>query len=203
MSCSPFDLKDYFLRELPDPQRLQVEAHITSCPACREELDRLGLTEAALKALGEEEIPQRIAFVSDPVFELSGWRRWWSAFWNSAPRLGFASAAMVSTAILVSAFTRPAPAPAPVTPASVVAGAVGDRITGDEIDRRIQAAVAESEARQGRKTEQMVKAMETRSQRQIEAMRLAAAHELDYYQRNERVLAASYGSRRLEGGTFR
>ena len=28
MSCSPFDLKDYFLKELADPQRRQVEAHV-------------------------------------------------------------------------------------------------------------------------------------------------------------------------------
>jgi len=44
MSCSPFDLKDYFLKELADPQRRQVEAHVKSCEPCREELDRLQLT---------------------------------------------------------------------------------------------------------------------------------------------------------------
>ena len=109
MSCSPFDLRDYFLKELTDPQQRQVEAHVKDCPACREELERLRLTEAALFSLREEEIPQRIAFVSDPVFEPSGWRRWWAAFWGSSARLGFASAAMLSVAILVSALTRPVP----------------------------------------------------------------------------------------------
>ena len=32
MSCSPFDLKDYFLEELADPQQRQVEAHVKACP---------------------------------------------------------------------------------------------------------------------------------------------------------------------------
>ena len=92
MSCSPFDLKDYFLRELPSPQRVQVEAHVNNCSTCREELERLQLTEAALFSLRDEEIPQRIAFVSDQIFEPSPVRRWFSGFWGSTARLGFASA---------------------------------------------------------------------------------------------------------------
>ncbi len=32
MSCSPFDLRDYFLQELADPQQRQVEAHVKTCP---------------------------------------------------------------------------------------------------------------------------------------------------------------------------
>ena len=80
MSCSPFDLRDYFLKELADPQRRQVEAHVKTCPPCREELERLQLTEAALFSLRDEEIPQRIAFVSDKIFEPSPWRRWLGRF---------------------------------------------------------------------------------------------------------------------------
>ena len=71
MSCSPFDLRDYYLKELTDPQQRQVESHVKDCSACREELERLRLTQAALFSLRDEEIPQRIAFVSDPVFEPS------------------------------------------------------------------------------------------------------------------------------------
>ena len=98
MSCSPFDLKEFFLKELADPQRRQVEAHVKSCEPCREELDRLQLTESALFSLRDEEIPQRIAFVSDPIFEPSPWRRFLTDFWGSTARLGFASAAMLSAA---------------------------------------------------------------------------------------------------------
>src|ERR1035441_3578675 len=96
MSCSPFDLKDYFLRELAPSARAQVEGHVRQCAACREELERLQMTQNALFSLRDEEIPQRIAFVSDPIFEPSPARRWLGAFWASTARLGVASSAMLS-----------------------------------------------------------------------------------------------------------
>ena len=99
MSCSPFDLRDYFLQELTAPERQQVDVHVKACGSCREELDRLQLTQAALFTLRDEEIPQRIAFVSDPIFEPSPVRRWFHAFWGSAARLGFASALALSASI--------------------------------------------------------------------------------------------------------
>jgi anti-sigma factor RsiW len=144
MSCSPFDLRDYYLKELTDPQQRQVEAHVKDCPACREEIDRLRLTETALFSLREEEIPQRIAFVSDPVFEPSRAQRWWAAFWGSPARLGFAGAMLLSGALLFSALTR--------TPA--VSSGAG--LTPAQVDQRIQRAVAASEARQTEKTTQLV-----------------------------------------------
>lgn len=156
MSCSPFDLKDYFLKELPDANRRLVEDHLRTCPACQEELDRLRLTEAALFALRDEEVPQRIGFVSDEVFEPARWRRWWGALWGSAARLGFASAAMLSIAILVHAFVRPAPLAqlASLPPAAVAS------ISPAEVQSLIQAAVSQrvsqSEARQAEKTEKLV-----------------------------------------------
>src|SRR5205807_9838417 len=148
MSCSPFDLKDYFLRELPDPHQREVEVHVSCCPVCREGLDRLQLTGAALFSLRDEEIPQRIAFVSDKIFEPSPWRRWWTAFWGSGARLGFASAAMLSVALLVSAVMRTAPA-RPKTP-PVVAG-VSDADIQTRIDNAVAKAVAEVDARQMQK----------------------------------------------------
>ena len=185
MSCSPFDLKDYFLKELPAERVLQVESHVRTCTSCREELDRLSLMEAALMALRQEEIPQRIAFVSDKVFEPSPWRRWWAGFWGSAARLGFASAAMLSVAILVFALTRPAASPsspmlaqAPVTAAS-------------DIDGRIQAAVdkavSASEVRQGERTQKMVSDFLQRERE--DNVRLArAADTIQYLERRYNVL---------------
>jgi len=142
MSCSPTDLKEYFLSELNLTDSGRVEAHLKSCSTCREELERLQLMQAALGSLREEEIPRRIAFVSDQVFEPSALRRWWGAFWNSSARLGFAAAAMVSGAILVSALTRPAPAPVlnAVSPKATQVSA--QTFSGAEIDRRIQLAAA-------------------------------------------------------------
>jgi len=142
MSCSPFDLRDFYLKELSDPQQRQVEAHVRDCAACREELDRLRLTQAALFSLRDEEIPQRIAFVSDPVFEPSAARRWWNAFWGSSARLGFAGAALLSAALFFSAVTRTA--------------GTGGGLTQSDVDRRIQLAVAASEARQTQTTTKLV-----------------------------------------------
>jgi anti-sigma factor RsiW len=142
MSCSPFELKDYFLKELTDPQQRQVEAHVQTCSICREELDRLRLTEAALCSVRDEEIPQRIGFVSDPVFEPSRW----AAFWASPARLGFAGAAMLSIAILVFGVTHRGSVD--------IAGTTVYSRT--EVDQRIQAAVTAAETRQERKTTQLV-----------------------------------------------
>jgi anti-sigma factor RsiW len=159
MSCSPFDLRDYCLKELTDPQQRQVEAHVKDCPACREEMERLRLTQAALFSLGDEEITQRIAFVSDAVFEPSRPRRWWAAFWGSSARLGFAGAAMLSAALLVSALTR--------TP--------GSGISPAEVDRRIAA----SEARQTQKTTQLVHDLVERVDKE-HTLRLVAESDAEY-----------------------
>ena len=149
MSCSPFDLRDYFLQELADPQQQRlVEAHVKTCAPCREELDRLRITEAALRCMVEEEIPQRIAFVSDKIFEPSPWRRWLAAFWNSGARLGFASAAMLSASLVFFAL-KPAPAPvfSVVRPPAVEAPTAVTQtsaVSEAEVQQRIQAAVDEA-----------------------------------------------------------
>jgi anti-sigma factor RsiW len=102
MSCS-IDLKAYAVDELPKNERRVVEDHMRGCQSCREELDRLNLTKSALVSLEDEEIPRRIAFVSDRVFE----PRWWQRMWHSGPAMGFASAALLAGAILVHGFERP------------------------------------------------------------------------------------------------
>jgi anti-sigma factor RsiW len=147
MTCSPFDLNDYFLGELSGPELRQVEAHVKTCQPCAEELDRLRIMGAALRSVPDEEIPQRIAFVSDKIFEPSPWRRWLAAFWNSGARLGFAGAAMLSASLLVFAF-RPAPAPATIVrtvsapaPASQAQTSAVTAVSEAEIQQRIQAAV--------------------------------------------------------------
>ena len=145
MSCSPFDLRDYFFGELPEDDRRQVDLHSKSCVTCREELNRLRSTQTALLAVADEEIPQRIGFVSDRVYEPSRLLRWWRGFWGSTPRLGFASAAMLSVAIIVSAMHRPAVV-IPPTQASVdVVKLQAD--FSRQLNEAVQKAVAESDAR--------------------------------------------------------
>ena len=187
MTCSPFDLKDYFLRELPVPQQRQVEAHVKQCQPCREELDRLRVTEAALLCLREEEIPQRIAFVSDKIFEPSPWRRWWAAFWGSAARLGFASAAMLSAAIVVYALHPVTPAMGvrligSASPPPQIVQTISDADIQSRIDAAVTKAVAQVESRQDEKATELV--AELKSMRQS---LLVAAAELDMYDKRDRV----------------
>ncbi|HTC89722.1 MAG TPA: hypothetical protein VK686_15550 [Bryobacteraceae bacterium] len=100
MSCSSDDLKAYVVGEMTRQERGMVDDHVRGCQGCREELDRLNLTQAALVSLEDEEIPRRIAFVSDRVFE----PRWWQTMWRSGPVMGFASSALLAGAILVHGF---------------------------------------------------------------------------------------------------
>ena len=167
MSCSPFDLKDYFLQELPTPQRLQVEAHVEDCMSCREELDRLQLTGAALFTLRDEEIPQRIAFVSDQIFEPSPVRRWFSGFWGSAARLGFASALTLSASLVYFAAARPAPAPVRPAVPTMAAGAPSPEQVQQQIQEAVAKAVAGVEARQAIANKQLVAGFEQRIQESV------------------------------------
>jgi anti-sigma factor RsiW len=177
MSCSPFDLRDYYLKELTDPQQRQVESHVKDCSACRIELERLHLTQAALFSLRDEEIPQRIAFVSDPVFEPSAGRRWWTAFWGSSGRLGFASAALLSAALLFSTLSR--------TP-----GASG--VSAADVDRRIQQAVLDSEKRQTAKTTQLVHDLAQQAESEHK-LRLVAENEVEYTRQREYTIERNSG----------
>lgn len=155
MNCSPDVLKDYLLGELPGPDCLTVEAHVRACPACSEELERLRTAQAALASVPDVEMPQRIAFVSDRVFEPG----WWQRLWNSAPRLGFVSAMVLAAAILVHGLTRPAPAVPETT--AYNQEAVEARIEA-EVSRRIPAAVAQAVAeRDARLRTEMAKLVAT------------------------------------------
>lgn len=108
MSCispeSKPDWKAYVLRELhPDAAR-QAETHLAACSNCHEEVATLRLTLDTLSTLREEEIPRRIAFVSDKVFEPRWWQR---AFIPTFASPTFAAAALVAVAILVHGSMRP------------------------------------------------------------------------------------------------
>ncbi len=96
-------LRDYAFDELSAADRAAVERHLAECADCAQELDQFRLTTAALRMLPEREIPQRIAFVSDKVFQPSPLARFFGA------RLGFASACVLAAALVVFAYHRPAP----------------------------------------------------------------------------------------------
>lgn len=98
MKCNEFDWKGYTLGELSQEERAQAEAHAAGCAGCREELAATRLTLDALSTLREEEVPRRIAFVSDKVFE----PRWWQRFQPT-----FAAACVIAAAIVVHGFAQP------------------------------------------------------------------------------------------------
>ena len=191
MSCSPFDLRDYYFKDLAENERRLTEVHVKTCAHCREELDRLRGTETALLALPYEEIPQRIGFVSDPVFQPSALRRGWDALWGSAARLGFASAAMLSVALVVFSLTRPVPQ------ASVPAPAISRTVLEADFSKRVNdavaKAVAESEARQARQTRELLAASDTRHALETQEMKLRFDQyiEVENKRRNTQILASN------------
>jgi anti-sigma factor RsiW len=101
MTCEKYDWKAYALGELAANERREAEGHAATCEGCRTELAQVRLTVDTLSALREEEVPRRIAFVSDKVFE----PRWWDVFLKPT----FAAALVVAAAIVMHGYLmRPA-----------------------------------------------------------------------------------------------
>lgn len=148
MSCtlenSRPDWKAYTLGEMDAPARREAETHAASCPACQEEAAGLRMTLDAMAVLREEELPRRIAFVSDKVFEPN----WWQRITRSFLQPSFAAGGVIAVAILVHAFVRPVAAP--VNPAAqvdvaAVEAQVAARVTAqieERVSQRVQAQLA-------------------------------------------------------------
>jgi hypothetical protein len=185
MSCSPFDLRDYYFKDLAESQRRLTEVHIKTCAHCREELDRLRGAEAALLALPDEEIPQRIGFVSDPIFQPSAFRRGWDALWGSAARLGFASAAMLSAALIVFSLSRPAPQAAAQVPA--ITRAALETEVSKRVNDAVTKAVAESESR----TQELLAASDKRHALETQAMVLQVQQYLEVEKKRRDTLTVA------------
>jgi anti-sigma factor RsiW len=178
MTCSPFDLKEYLFGELNAEQRESVDRHLLACSNCQDELAALSATRSAILCMHEEEPPRRIAFVSDKVFE----PRWWQKIFASGPQLGFASAAMLATAIVFHAVHTPA-ALQVATPAPVAVAQIDRKAIEAELAKRVDAAVAkvsgEIEAKQSEKLLRMVSARLAQSDRRYETDLKTVAEYLD------------------------
>jgi hypothetical protein len=107
MSNAPHDLRDYVLDELTPQQCAEVEQYLATSVEARDEVERLRLTHRALLSVPQEELPRRIAFVSDKVFEPSRARRLWQGFWQGAPRLAFGMAAVLAVLFAGAGITQP------------------------------------------------------------------------------------------------
>ena len=128
MTCAGFDWKAYVLDEVAAAERDSYEKHLAGCAHCASEIQELRLTLVALRRLPQLEPSRRISFLSDPVIQSS----WWQRFWRSAPQLGFASAGLLSVALVAGAWIlRPGPtSPAPIS-----------QLTQSQIDERVQQEV--------------------------------------------------------------
>ena len=158
------DWKSYALGELDSRARQEAENHVAACADCQDELAGLRVTLDAMATLREEELPRRIAFVSDKVFE----PRWYRKLFL---RPSFAAAALIAAAILVHAFVRPVVVPN--TTAQVDTRAIEARVSA-EVTARLQGematavnaavtkAVADTEKRDDQRTAMLLSATEQR-----------------------------------------
>lgn len=186
--CDRELVRDYVFDEIPAAARAGVANHIAACPQCAAELARLQLTMAALRALPDREVPQRIAFVSDKVFEPSPVRRFFSAFWNSGPRLGFASACILSAAFVIFAFHRPAEirnntqTALPADFSRQVDAAVARQVNA-RIDKAVSDAVARVHAEDARLLQAALESADRKAEQRRRALMVAMGEELNTLQK--------------------
>ena len=175
MSCTGVDLKAYVLGEVAQREKGTVEDHVRGCQGCREEVERLRLTQTALLALEAEEIPQRIAFVSDRVFE----PRWWQTMWRSGPAMGFASAALVAGAIVMHGFSlRPASPAQPGVDAAQIEQRVEAQVTA-RLDAAVTKAVSDAQVKQAAEFTKVLDDVKRQRESDLATFQQAA----DYYQK--------------------
>jgi hypothetical protein len=166
------DWKSYALGELDARARQKAETHVAACADCQDELAGLRVTLDAMATLREEELPRRIAFVSDKVFE----PRWYEKLSQAFLRPSFAAAGLIAAAILVHAFVRPVSTPtnAPSQAiAQVDTSAIEARVTAEvaarlqgemaaAVNNAVTRAVADTEKRDDQRTAQLLSASDRR-----------------------------------------
>jgi anti-sigma factor RsiW len=180
---SDFDLKAYMFGELTAEERRQVTAHLEKDPAARAELARLEATQAMLGFMQPEELPRRIAFVSDKVFEPT----WWQRFFASGAQLGFASAALLAVAIVSHGWMS-----RPVVAAPAVDVAAVRQAVAAEMARQVSAPGA-SDERVSKMIAVAVKEAEQKAERERAADRQAIGENFDLLRRMlSREQVASY-----------
>lgn len=146
MTCGDLDLNGYALGELPPGEREGAERHVAECADCETEVERLMLTLAALKSVPAPEPTQRIAFVSDKVFE----RKWYQRLWPAGPGWGFAAASLLAGSILAHGWMmRPVAMVAGTSAAAPVVQPVADpaameRRVAEALESRVNTAVAKA-----------------------------------------------------------
>lgn len=186
MKVTPEVLKDYLFGELDAAACRAVEAAVAVDPALREELARLQLTQSALFTLRDEELPRRIAFVSDKVFE----PKWWQVWLNSGPRLGFASAALLAAAIVFHGAAQPAPT-APAAP-QTFDQARFEKQVNEAVARALPAVLEQAEQRHRTQLAAAMKDAETRYQRLRQDDQQAMEASYSLFREKQAAMLVSY-----------
>jgi len=139
MDCQAFDWRGYGLGELPAGEAAAHERHLKTCEQCRMEFSRWHATLTAVRSLPQVEPPRKIVFVSDAVLP----EPWWRRMWKVTPQWGFASAALLSLAIVAHGFVvrPPATAPAPQPGFEARVQAAVQKEAQKEMEKRLPAAV--------------------------------------------------------------
>ncbi len=197
MNCAtpgfpPYDLRDYYFDALPPEAACQVREHLPQCPACAAELEQWTATTLALRALPDEEIPRRIAFVSDKIFQPSAGARWFQSFWASGARLGASAAMLLAGAILVHAYRQPAIVRVvELRPAVASTNTAADRAAMQTaVNQAVAAAVSAAETRYDAKLRRVI--AENEKQKRDTMDRVATV--LDSMDRRNRVLTVASNS---------
>lgn len=185
MNVTPEVLKDYVFGELDAAGRRAVETAVAADAALRDELARLQLTQSALFSLRDEELPRRIAFVSDKVFE----PKWWQVWLNSGPRLGFASAALLAGAIVFHGAVQPRPVMAPV--AQLDQAKFEQRIA-EEVARVLPAALQKAEQQHRTQLASALKEAEGKYQRMRQDDQMAMEASYSLFREKQAAMLVSY-----------
>lgn len=148
MTCDEVDgrLDDYVDGSLPEGEFQEVELHLASCAACREQERRLRLILAQAHALPREVAPPRDlwAGVRERIEAGRGWR---PPGWAT---VGFAAAAALVAAVGVT-LLRSSPEPASVTPVATTPARLDPGSIGAAEQEYEQAATALMAALQERR----------------------------------------------------
>ena len=179
--CDRTDLvRDYAFDELAAAERRSVEQHLAQCSSCAAELDQIRLTTAALRVLPDREVPRRISFVSDRVFEpRSGFL---SGFWNSAARLGFASACVLAVGLSFAAYHRQ-----PEVRTIVQTADISKAALDEAVNRAVALAVDKAHAEDVRLTKAALDAVDGKYEQQQRNLMIAVSENLAVVKKHQNL----------------
>ena len=190
MDNPPIDLTAYALGDASPADSAAAASFLAQSSEAREEFERLQFTLTALHSLRDEEMPRRIAFVSDPVFEAP----WWHRLLGSGPRLGFAGASLLAAAITAHGYLmRPLPVIAQA-PAQIAT------LSQSDIDSAVVKAVQSIEARQQKQMTVALSEIEKRHSLETQMMAVGFRENLDLVRKQLNMVYVS-NARLTVGGT--